>query len=83
MKTRRVTRYYAECGRGFWNKVACLSHEKVCKCFSNPSRRACQTCLHRIVTEDYDEAGRWTEYWCEQVNDEAKRFDCEKWDLTK
>ena len=44
MKTRRVTRYMAECGRGFWNSTNCKNHEGRCKCWTNPKNKACKTC---------------------------------------
>ena len=44
MKTKRVTRYIADCGRGFWNKKTCLEHEQNCKCWTNPAFRTCKTC---------------------------------------
>jgi len=44
MITKKVTRYHAECGKGFWNKASCLRHEKNCKCWNNPKNRTCKTC---------------------------------------
>ncbi len=44
MKTKRVTRYISDCGRGFWSKNTCLEHEKNCKCWTNPAFRTCKTC---------------------------------------
>ena len=44
MRITRVTRYIADCGRGFWNKRDCLSHDEVCTCWSNPKNKACKTC---------------------------------------
>ena len=44
MKERKVTRYMAECGRGFWSKAACLYHEEVCQCWKNPKHKTCLTC---------------------------------------
>ena len=29
MIAKKVTRYYAECGRGYCNKSACEQHERV------------------------------------------------------
>ncbi len=50
MITKRVTRYYADCGRAWWTKKACLTHEKNCKCWTNPKHRTCKTC--RFATKD-------------------------------
>lgn len=46
MKSKKVIRYYAECGRGFWKKVDALHHEGVCKCWKNPKNKACTTCRY-------------------------------------
>lgn len=59
MKERKVTRYIAECGRGFWSKTACLHHEEVCQCWKNPKYKTCLTCSNLSkftdVTEDIRE----------------------------
>jgi len=44
MIVKQVTRYYADCGKAYWNKYSCLRHEKVCKCWTNPKFRTCKTC---------------------------------------
>ena len=44
MKTKRVTRYMADCGKGFWDKSSCLYHESKCKCWTNAKNRTCKTC---------------------------------------
>ncbi len=55
MKERKVTRYMAECGRGFWSKTACLHHEEVCQCWKNPKHRTCLTCEKYSKHTDVDE----------------------------
>ena len=52
MKTRRVTRYISDCGRGFWNKKVCLNHEESCKCWTNPKHKTCKTCKFGNNYED-------------------------------
>jgi hypothetical protein len=32
MHTKRVTRYYSECGKGFWKKEDAEIHEQYCRC---------------------------------------------------
>jgi len=44
MTIRKVTRYVSYCGRGYWKKSTCLSHEINCKCWTNPKLRTCKTC---------------------------------------
>lgn len=52
MKTKRVTRYIADCGKGFWNKNTCEIHEENCKCWTNPAFRTCKTCEFANEFED-------------------------------
>jgi len=52
MKIKKVTRYISECGRGYWNKSTCLSHEKNCKCWKNPKFQTCLTCKHKSFIKD-------------------------------
>lgn len=44
MIKKKVTRYYAECGKGFWKKSTALTHELNCKCWKNPKNKTCLTC---------------------------------------
>jgi hypothetical protein len=44
MIVKKVTRYYADCGKSYSSKSYCLWHEKVCKCWTNPKFRTCKTC---------------------------------------
>jgi len=46
MKIKRVTRYISDCGKGFWKKRACLTHDENCKCWTNPRNKACKTCCY-------------------------------------
>lgn len=39
MKTKRVTRYIADCGRGYWNKTSCSRHKQNCKCWTNQNSK--------------------------------------------
>lgn len=57
MKSKKVIRYYADCGKGFWSKSSCLYHEKTCKCWKNPKNRTCKTC-------------KWAEEQFKQVDEE-------------
>ncbi len=52
MKSKKVLRYYADCGRGFWKKGSCLGHEKRCKCWTNPKYKTCLTCkFHNLIKD--------------------------------
>jgi len=44
MESKKVLRYYADCGRGFWRKDQAINHEGNCKCWKNPKNKACKTC---------------------------------------
>ena len=46
MIAKKVARYYAECGRGFWSRRSCEEHERVCKCWKNPKYKTCLTCAN-------------------------------------
>lgn len=55
-----------------WKAVA--SHET--RCFSNPDRRACRTCVHYSTEQDEDGGGEY----CAVIKDfDKKRFDCPKY----
>ena len=63
MKTKKVLRYYSDCGRGFWKKQLCINHEENCKCWTNPKNRACKTCKHaefEAYEEDTGSGGFWS-----------------------
>ena len=62
MKSKKVIRYYADCGKGFWKKVTALDHETSCKCWTNPQRKTCKTCKYgeKIPYEsDTGDGGFW------------------------
>jgi len=52
MKTRRITRYYSDCGRGFWKKEQALSHDIKCTCWKNPKFKTCISCKHKNIVPD-------------------------------
>lgn len=52
MKTRRVTRYICDCGKGFWTKESCERHESNCQSWKNPKHRTCKTCKHGVLMGD-------------------------------
>ena len=52
MKAKKVTRYYADCGRGFWKKNQALTHDKNCKCWKNPKYKTCVSCKFKNMVAD-------------------------------
>lgn len=54
MISKKVMRYYAECGKAFWKKQRALNHEKVCTCWVNPKFKTCLSCKHH--KQYYDES---------------------------
>ena len=44
MKKVNVLMFVADCGRKYQSRGGCISHEKACKCFTNPKFRACHSC---------------------------------------
>jgi hypothetical protein len=67
MISKKVIRYYADCGRAFWKKKACLAHEKVCKCWTNPKYKTCRTCKHSSVKTVHNEDCYITERDCKNA----------------
>lgn len=61
MKKKKLIRYYADCGKGYWKKQICLDHEIVCKCWTNPKNKACKTCAFGIIDFNDDEGHNM--YW--------------------
>jgi len=62
MQSKKVTRYYSECGKGFWKKTPALDHEHNCKCWTNPKNKTCKTCKYgeQIPYEDdTGDGGYW------------------------
>lgn len=69
MIAKKVTRYYAECGRGYCNKSACEQHERVCKCWKNPKHRTCLTCAKYSKHTEVDEGqGYYNAYTVNDCN---------------
>ena len=64
MKAKKVMRYYAECGKGFWNKTAALDHEDNCHCWGNVKNKTCKTCVHKFSIPYDDETGEGANYAC-------------------
>lgn len=52
MKSKKVTRYYSDCGKGFWSKQKALTHEEYCKCWKNPIFKTCLSCKHKNFVKD-------------------------------
>ena len=71
MIAKKVTRYYAECGRGYMNKSACVQHEKYCQCWKNPKHKTCLTCAkyskHIETDEGEGYSNSYTVNDCEHV----------------
>jgi hypothetical protein len=59
MKTKSVIHYIADCGRKYHTKKCCLSHELVCKCWTDPKYRTCKTCKFEHWAEDGDGYRSW------------------------
>ena len=52
MIKKRVTRYYSDCGRGFWKKETAITHDKNCKCWKNPKFKTCISCEFKNMVND-------------------------------
>jgi hypothetical protein len=52
MISKKVTRYYSDCGRGFWKKQQAISHDENCKCWVNPKFKCCLSCAHKCIVKD-------------------------------
>jgi len=52
MTTKKVLRYYADCGRGFWRKQQAITHDINCKCWKNPKLKSCLSCKHKCMITD-------------------------------
>ena len=80
MNVRKVLRYYADCGRAFWKKQQCVTHEQNCKCWTNPKFKTCMTCKFRKQYQDSNGMERepqflqtWTQREC--TNDRFNEFE--------
>lgn len=52
MIAKKVTRYYSDCGRGFWKKQQAITHDENCKCWKNPKFKTCISCVHKCMRTD-------------------------------
>jgi len=59
MISKKVYRYYADCGKAFWTKRACLNHESSCRCWKNPKFKTCLSCIHKNFKKDDDGEQSW------------------------
>lgn len=59
MESRKVIRYYSDCGRGFWKKQQALVHDENCKCWKNPKLYGCLSCANKHFIRDSDGAQSW------------------------
>lgn len=78
MKTRKATRYIADCGKGFWSKKDCIDHEKVCTHWTNPKMKTCKTCIYgqrEKGVEDHGPLGHesWDFWECKNLKNTS---DC-------
>jgi len=68
MIKKRVTRYYSDCRKGFWNKQSCLNHEENCKCWTNPKNKTCKTCVHSNFIPYEGDTGDGAYFECQAIN---------------
>jgi len=52
MVSKKVIRYYSECGRGFWKKQQAIKHDSNCQCWKNPKFQCCISCKHKDIVKD-------------------------------
>ncbi|STZ28381.1 Uncharacterised protein [Myroides odoratus] len=52
MYSKKVIRYYSDCGRGFWKKHQAMTHDENCKCWKNPKFKTCLTCVNQCIVND-------------------------------
>lgn len=57
MISKKVIRYYTECGRGFWKKQKAVAHEQNCTCWKNPKFKTCASCVHKNIFTDSNGMG--------------------------
>jgi hypothetical protein len=76
MEKRQVTRFYAVCEKEYRTVAGAKAHERVCKCFTNPKFRACNTCKHNNgVVKDGDEYQSWAYVDCIHPTSQEIDFD--------
>lgn len=95
MTTKKVLRYYSDCGRGFWKKKKAITHDENCKCWVNPKFKTCLTCKHKNFIQDSNGMEHepqfcqtWTENLCQTQNgtpahENAEHIikNCSSWQL--
>jgi hypothetical protein len=70
MIIKTVKRYYCDCGKGFFKKSACESHEQNCKSWKNPKNKACKTCIYgQYIKPEYDQGYIMTDGYFDCKND--------------
>ena len=52
MISKKVIRYYSDCGRGFWKKQQAIKHDENCKCWKNPKFKTCLSCKFKDIIQD-------------------------------
>jgi len=52
MISKKVIRYYSDCGRGFWKKQKAITHDANCVCWGNPKFKTCLSCKHKKFIKD-------------------------------
>lgn len=57
MITKKVVRYYSDCGRGFWKKQQAVRHDENCKCWKNPKFKTCLSCKLKDMVSDSNGMG--------------------------
>lgn len=62
MKTKKVLRYYSDCGKGYWKKQNAISHDENCKCWKNPKFKGCLSCKHKHFIKDSNGMEHETQY---------------------
>lgn len=71
MIAKKVTRYFADCGKEYHNKYACMSHDIVCRCWTNPKHKTCVTCKFGKFIKDsngMEDEPQYLETW--------RQWDC-------
>lgn len=68
MHAKKVTRYYSECGKGYWSKRSALDHEENCMCWGNPKNKTCKTCKYGDYIPWDGETGDGGYWGCDSPN---------------
>jgi hypothetical protein len=75
MKSRKVIRYYSDCGRGFWKKEKAITHDKNCKCWKNPKLKTCLSCKHKNIIKDSNGMENEPQYLQKWESNECKHSE--------